>query len=289
MLPIEKQAKILDFEESPTTTSGNPKDFPTSFDMSPSTTNYVDSFVQYTKSKGYTKVGIFAGNDAYGEAISKSFNELAKKNGLTVTASVNYKTTALTYTATLATVQASHPQVLWADAYGAASGYTIAGLQKIGWTVPVLGDDSFSVSPPITTAPPTGSLGTDSEKNLQFQTVTAGVYKPRSQTPKNTQKMLDAMHKQGKPKASLLFGYEYDAIIMAAYAARAAHTMNTATKMAKEIVAQQKAGTVPTGLFKSYGYTAASHFCSVPLTSFSFIKPSKLITGQFGAPGSTAG
>ena len=55
------------------------------------------------------------------------------------------------------------------------------------------------------------------------------------------------------------------------------------------MVAQQKAKSVPTGLFPSYGYTATSHFATVPVKSFAFVKPTKLITGQFGAPGSTAG
>ncbi|HVX19967.1 MAG TPA: hypothetical protein VHB02_05035, partial [Acidimicrobiales bacterium] len=56
----------------------------------------------------------------------------------------------------------------------------------------------------------------------------------------------------------------------------------------KKVVAQQKAKAVPTGLFPSYGYTATSHFAKVPVSSFTFVKPTKLITGQFGAPGSTA-
>jgi branched-chain amino acid transport system substrate-binding protein len=43
-LPILTQAKVLDFNEAPTTTSGNPKMFPHSFDMSPSTTSYAAVF-----------------------------------------------------------------------------------------------------------------------------------------------------------------------------------------------------------------------------------------------------
>jgi branched-chain amino acid transport system substrate-binding protein len=289
LLPIAKQDKVLTFNQAPTTTSGKASAFPYNFDLSPSTTNYVRAFVSYTKGKGAKKVAIFAGNDAYGTAIGKSMNKEAKADGLTVTDSVNYKVTALTFTSTLSALQSSKPQLVWADAYGAPAGYMMQDLQKIGWTVPVLGDDSFSVSTPITTPPPTGNLGTSALKNLKFQTVTAGVYKPPSQTPKNTQTMLDAMKRNGSPKASLLFGYEYDAVLMGVYAARKAGTLTTAAKMAKQVVAQQKAHSVPTGLFPSYGYTTASHFATVPLSSFSFVKPSKLITGQFGAPGSTAG
>ena len=82
----------------------------------------------------------------------------------------------------------------------------------------------------------------------------------------------------------LLFGYEYDAVIMAAYAARSAGTTTTAAKLAKAIVAGQKKGNVPTGLFPSYGYTSTSHFATVPATSFAFVAPSKLVTGIFGSP-----
>lgn len=285
-LPVLTQAKVFSFNQSPTATSGTPKKFPYSFTLSPSTTNYVQSFVAYTKSKGYKTVGIVHGNDSYGTAIGAAMAKGAAAAGLKVTGNVAYKTTGLTYTATLSTLQAGKPQVLWADGYGAASGYLVQDIKKIGWTVPTLGDDSFSVSPPIVTAPPTGSLGTTILKNVQFQTVAAGVYTPPSKTPKNRQTMLNAMKRNGHPKASLLFGYEYDGVLMAGYAARAAHTMTTAAKLAKEVVAQQKSKAVPTGLFGSYGYTATSHFSKVPVATFTFVKPTKLITGQFGAPGS---
>ncbi|HEY1732850.1 MAG TPA: ABC transporter substrate-binding protein, partial [Acidimicrobiales bacterium] len=190
LLPIAKQDKVLSFNQAPTTTSGKASAFPYNFDLSPSATNYAQAFVAYTKGKGVKKVAIFAGNDAYGTTIGKSMNKEAKADGLTVTDSVNYKVTALTFTSTLSALQSSKPQLVWADAYGAPAGYMMQDLQKIGWTVPVLGDDSFSVSTPITTPPPTGNLGTSALKNLKFQTVTAGVYKPPSQTPKNTQTML---------------------------------------------------------------------------------------------------
>src|SRR6185437_15249141 len=148
-LPIAKAAKVLTFNQAPTTKSGKVSTFPYNFDMSPSTTNYVQSFIAYTKAQGIKSVGIFAGNDAYGTAIGASMNTLAKSAGLTVTKSVSYKTTGLTFTSTLSALQASKPQLLWADAYGAPGGYLMQDLQKIGWNVPVLGDDSFSVSTPI--------------------------------------------------------------------------------------------------------------------------------------------
>ena len=56
---------------------------------------------------------------------------------------------------------------------------------------------------------------------------------------------------------------------MAVYAARAANTLTTAAKLAKQVVAQQKSHSVPTGLFPSYGYTPASHFATVPVSAFS--------------------
>src|SRR6185437_7007603 len=229
-LPVATRAKILTFNDAPSETSGTPKVNPYNFDISPSTTNYVQSFVAYTKSKGIKKIGIFAGNDAYGTAIGASMNKAAKAAGLTVTDSVQYKVTGLTFTSTLAALQASKPQLLWADAYNAPAGYLLQDLQKIGWSVPVLGDDSFSVSTPITTEPPTGLLGTSAEKNLRFQTFKAAVWAPASKTPKNTKTMLAAMRRTGSPKASLLFGYDYDAVIMTAYAARSSKTLTTAGK-----------------------------------------------------------
>jgi branched-chain amino acid transport system substrate-binding protein len=221
-LPILAQAKVFSLNQSPTATSGTPKKFPYSFDLSPSTTNYVQSFISTAKAKGYKKIAVINGNDAYGTAIGASMVKLAKAAGLTITGETAYKTTGLTYTATLSGLQSGKPQVLWADGYGAASGYLMQDIKKIGWNVPVMADDSFSVSPPVVTPPPTGSLGTTIEKGITFQTVTAGVYTPPSKTPKNVATMLAAMKRNGHPKASLLFGYEYDGVLMAGYAARRA-------------------------------------------------------------------
>lgn len=287
-LPIVKQAHILMFNQAPTATSGKPSTNPTSFDLSPSTTNYVEGFVAYSKANHFKKIGIFHGNDSYGTAIGASMTKGAKAAGLTVVDNVQFKSTGLTYTPTLESLQGKKPDVVWVDGYGAPPSYTLQDIQKLGWNVPLIADDSYSVSPTIVATPPTGALGTSAEKNLKFETFAAGVYQPPSKTPKNVKTMLAAMRRQGSPKASLLFGYEYDAVIMAAYAARAANTTTTATKLSNEVVKQQNSKKKPpTGLFPTYGYTKKSHFATVPASSFSFVAPTKLVTGLFGTP--TAG
>jgi len=282
-LPILTRDKVISFNQAPTATSGKVSTNPYNFDVSPSTTNYVQGFISYTKSKGYTKVGIFHGNDAYGTAIGKSMTTLAKSAGLTVTANIAFKTTGLTYTATLETLEASKPQILWLDGYGAPPAYTLAGVKKLGWTIPMIADDSYSVSPTIVAAPPTGALGTTAEKNVKFETFNSGVYHSKAQTPKNTATMLAAMKRNGSPKSSLLFGYEYDAVILAVTAARQVGYGASAAAVAKDIVKQQKTHAAPTGLFPSYGYTSSSHFAVVPATSFAFTAPTPLTTGLFGA------
>lgn len=284
-LPILTRSKVLSFNQAPTATSGKPATNPYNFDISPGTTDYVKGFIAYTKAKGLTKVAIFHGNDAYGDTIGTSMTAGAKAAGLTVTDNIGFKTTGLTFTATLEKLQASKPQILWLDGYGAPPAYTLADIKKLGWTVPMIADDSYSVSPTIVAAPPTGALGTTAEKNLEFETFTAGVYHAKATTPKNTQVMLAAMKRNGSPKSSLLFGYEYDAVILTVNAARSAGFNASAAKVAKTIVKQQKTKPAPTGLFSSYGYTSMTHSANVPVSAFAFTAPTPLTTGLFGATG----
>ena len=255
--------------------------------MSPNTTNYVESFAPYVKAHTGKSIAIFHGNDAYGTTIAKSWVAASKQAGLKVTDTVSYKTTALTFHGHTRgdPVHAPGlplPRRLWpphrATCWRTCRSWV--GQCRCSLTT------RFSVSPTVTTGPPTGQLGTAAEKNLKFETFTSGVYRPITQEPKNVAVMLNAMKRQGTLKSSLLYGYWYDAIIMGSYAARAAKTTTTGPKLAKAIQ-NQKPGGPPTGVFPAYHYSAVSHSPNVPASSFELIKPSKLVNGLFGAPGAT--
>ena len=126
-LPILTSAKILSFNEAPTTTSGNPKMFPYNFDMSPSTTSYAAVFSPYVKAHGGKSVGILYGSNSYDVSINKAWVAAVKKTGLKLTDSVQYNNATLTMVAELETLQASHPDYLFADAYLAQAGYLVPG------------------------------------------------------------------------------------------------------------------------------------------------------------------
>ncbi len=168
-LPILAQNHIVSFNEAPTATSGDPTKFPENFDLSPSTPNYAAAFCPYVKAHGGKSVAILHGNDAYGDPLAQAEAAACKSDGVTVTGTQQFELTSLDMTPQLEALQSGHPDYLLLQAYGPPAGYVLQDIQKLGWNVPILGDDSVMVSPVITSPPPSGQLGSPTETNLKCE------------------------------------------------------------------------------------------------------------------------
>ena len=287
VLPILTQNKIISMNEAPTATSGQPSVDPYNFDLSPSTTNYAEAFCPYVKAKGGKSVAILHGNDAYGDPLALAMQAACTADGVTVTGVQQFATTSLDMTAQLEALKAGNPDYLLLQAYGAPAGYIMQDIQKIGWNVPILGDDSVSVSAVINEAPPTGFLGTSLLNNLLVQTFACTVYQPPAKQSAALNNMINGMKSFGPITTTLILAYMYDGVVLASYGAKSAKTTTNAAAIAKAIV-KLKPGGPPTGVFPAYHFTSASHSPNVAVSAFSFTKVTKVINGQFGAPGSGA-
>src|SRR5579871_6797236 len=254
VLPILNRNKILSFNQAPTTTSGNPTKFPYNFDLSPSVANDASAFCPYVKAHGGSSVAILHGNDPYGDALGAAMAQACHGEGVTVTATQQFELTALDMTPQLEALEASHPSYLLLQAYGPPAGYVLEGLQKLGWTVPVLGDDSVMVSPVVTSPPPSGQLGTATEANLKCEVFESTRYEANAPAPLTA--MIQGMKAQGPIPAPLTLASMYDGVILAASAATKAGTTTDAAAIARAVATGLDA---PTAVFATYHFSATSH------------------------------
>lgn len=277
-LPILTQNKVLYFNIGPTTDSANPKVNPYSFDLSASVPDYLNSFVAEAKTRGYKKIGILHGSSAYGELFGAKAKDMYAAAGFTVTGDEGYDNAALDMTAQLSALRAGNPDVLVLDAYGAPLGYVLQSLQKLGWGVPIMGNSSVAATGLIATEAPAGVLGTDQVKNLTMQVYSSTQYDPKATLVNNA---VTRMLAAGPIKSSLILAYNYDSVFLLKAAAESAKTVDDPDALVKALIdpaVQKAAGTAILG---KYGFTADVHAPNLAPTEFSFIKPGKLVNGQF--------
>jgi branched-chain amino acid transport system substrate-binding protein len=276
VLPILKANNILSFNIGPTSNSATA--FPLNFDLSPGPADYIKGFIATMQADGYKKIGIIHGSDAYGTFLGQQFQSDFTSAGFTVTSNQEYSVTALSMTAQLQAIEATKPDVLVMDAYGAPVGYILKSLQLLGWNIPILADNSVSATGLIATPAPGGLEGTSLVKNLKMQVFKSTVYTP-SDTLVNT--AVSAMASLGKIQASLILGYNYDAFPLVAAAAAAAHSIAPAA-IATELVNPSVLASAHTAILSLYNFTAADHAPQAAADQFAFVAPSVLVNGQFG-------
>lgn len=276
-LPILKQNNILSFNIGPTETSGDPKQFPLNFDLSPSAGDQIEAYLPYFEDKGFKKVGVLHGSSSYGEVFAKSSEEIFTKGGLDVTANEEYDIAALDMSSQLSAIRDTNPDVLVLDAYGAPLGYVLKGLDKLGWDIPVIGNTSVSATGIISTEPPSGVLGTPVVKNLVMQTYRSTKF---DAADTNVVEAVKTMKGIGAIKATLILAYNYDALPLVAAAAEKAGSAD-AKELAKALADPSVQEAADTAILKKYNFTADDHAPNPDADEFAFIAPSKLKDGQF--------
>lgn len=274
---ILKQAGIMSFNLGPTADSSNPSKFPLNFDVAVPAAEQLKAYVPYFKSKGYTKIAILHGNSAYGETYGSSAASVFGQAGLKVTANKEYDVTSLDMTPQLQAVQASNPDAMVVDAYGAPLGYILKDVVKLGWNVPMIGDTSVSATNLTGLTPPDGLVGTPEVKNLVMEVLASVKYDPSASKVNDAVK---GMLKYGPIKASLVLAPTFDALPMVAAAAKAANSTDPA-KIAKKLEDAQVTKDAATAMLYPYSYSASSHAPSDVSTNYTFIAPSVIKNGQF--------
>lgn len=276
-LPILNQNHILSMNIGPTATSSDASKFSLNFDIAAGASAQLSAYKPYFTEKGYTSVAILHGNSAYGESYGTTAESALEADGFTVTANKEYDVTALDMTAQLQALQATKPDVLVIDAYGAPLGYVLKGVAKLGWDVPMIGNTSVSATNLTGMLPPEGLVGTDEVKNLVMQVPKAAVY-DASNTAVND--AVQGMLKHGELKTSLVLASNYDALPLVVAAADAAKSTDGAA-IAKKLSDPSVLGNAGTVIFSDYGFTADDHQPQNVASDYVFIAPSELKNGQF--------
>lgn len=277
-LPILTSNHILSFNIGPTTDSSDASKFPYNFDLSPGPPDYAKAFIPAIKAAGYKTVGIIHGNDAYGTAVGQDFQSAFSTAGIDVTSNQAYDVTALDMTAQLQAVEATKPDALIMDGFGAPVGYMLQDLQRLGWNVPILADNSVAVTGLVFTAPPTGFEGSDLVKNLKMQVFTSTVY---SSSDTAVNKVVSAMAAFGTITAPLILAYDYDGLPLIAAAAKYAHSTDPSV-LAKALTNPAAIAGARTIVLSGYHFTASNHSPQPAPSELTFIAPSLLVNGQYG-------
>lgn len=287
VLPILTQNKVLSFNVASTPNSDDGAKFPYNFDLATSPADDAAAFCPYAKGQGYSKVAVIYGDDAYGSTLGPAIASKCKAAGLTITDVAKYDPTSLDITPQLLQLKSGHPDALLMEGYGAPVGYVLKGARKIGFDVPILGDLATAATDTVTTSPPSGLLGQPEESKLRVEVFKSTRYAPAAQQWPGLNSMIKALKAQGKIPASLVLAYTYDGVELLAQGAKSAHTSSDPAAIAKAIVGLHGKGGLNTGVFEKYYFTASDHSPQEPPSAFTFATPTKLIDGQYGAPGST--
>lgn len=276
-LPILTQEKILSFNIGPTATSGDPASNPYNFDLSASVSDYLGGFVAELTSRGYKSIAIIHGSSAYSESFGKTAEEIFTGAGFTVTGNEGFDNAALDMTPQLATLQDGNPDVLVLDAYGAPLGYVLQGIQKLGWDIPIMADNSVSATGLVSKEAPDGVLGTDQVKNLTMQVFLSTKYDESNQALNDAvQYMLAA----GPIKSTLINAYNFDSMPLLKAAAEKANSLD-AEALAEAMIDPSVQETAKTVIQQRYNFTADSHTPHTAPDDLIFISPGPLVNGQF--------
>lgn len=277
-LPLISQAGILSFNIGPIANSADPSKMPLNFDLSPGPTDYLKGYVGYLKDKGYKSVGILHGSSSYGELFGKLTQETLTSNGFTVTDNEAYDVAALDMTPQLSAIQAGKPDALIVDAYGAPIGYILQGIDKLGWDVPIVANNSVAASPIAGKLPPDGVVGTPQAANLVMEVFNSTKYDPAATGVNDA---LKTMLSVGPIKASLILAYNYDVFPLIKAAAEKAGSLDDPKAIAAALEDASVTASAKTVILTRYGFTPQSHSPNVGGDEFQFIQPSELKNGQY--------
>jgi branched-chain amino acid transport system substrate-binding protein len=285
VLPMSNQNKIVALNFAQTPDSGNPAKFPYSFDLAPSTASIGAAFCTQLKSMNVRSFAIIRNDTPFANAETDAVSTQCQADGLTLVGAEKFAPATLDVTPQLSALQAKNPEVLVFFAYGAPSGYVLQGVNRLGWDVPLLGDGAVIASAVVNSPPPAGMLDTEFEKNLKAMAYASTVY--RADQPQAITDMINGMKAAGGIPAPLTVAYAHDAVVLAAAGAEAAGTTTDGAKIASAIESLPPGGPT-TAVFTSYVFSSTVHSANPDPAEFAFIKPTRLVDGQFGNPAATS-
>ena len=137
--PLLTKNKILSLGNTGDESLADGAKYPYLFHISPVISVEASSLIGYIKSKGYKNVGIFTGDEGYGQSIQGLYSQALTKAGIT-NESVTYSASSLDLTAPLEKLESSNPDVILFEGLGPAPARIIQAREKAGIGTPLLGE-----------------------------------------------------------------------------------------------------------------------------------------------------
>lgn len=279
-VPIANAAKIVSIGTPNDSSLNNPAKYPYNFLIAPAATGPAQSLMNYVKSKGWTHLAMISSSDAYGASVAQATQAAAAKNDVTLT-TATYNDSDLDVTAQLEQLQASHPQALFMQSFGAPAGIILQDRAKLKWTIPTIGDLTTSTTPLVAT------IGPAYTKNVMLQI--NSVEKYQANQPASVTRYINAL-KAITPVTTVLTttSYQYDAVMVVAQAAKQAKSINSSA-IVRAMEHLKQPANPPWVTLKTYVYTHSAHAPAASPSNWIYTAPTSLVNGQYGAPGSHPG
>jgi len=275
LVPITQQAGILAGGGLQEASLDNPSKYPLFFSTAAVQATVAAGIAHGIKAGGYKRVGIITSADAFGNSQAAAVEPALKAAGLTVTAVESFPDATTNVEPELQQLQATKPDAVFFEAYGAPAGYLLSSLQKVGWDVPMFGGVGASSSN-LATLVPASAL-----TKVKVLVYPDGKYLPPSKRTPSFNKFLSALKSFGpitQPLASA--SVQYDVLQLVNQAAKQAKSISPKA-VAKALEHLKAPKTPPWVTYNDYGYTATQHFASPPVTTFIFVKAGPLVTGMY--------
>jgi branched-chain amino acid transport system substrate-binding protein len=276
LLPILARDGILSIACTGAEQISTPSKYPLSFGGSFRPLDAPNSEATFLKSKGYTNIGVFNADDAYGTDWYSNISVALKDAGLKFT-DVSYDPTAIDLSPELGKLEGDHPDAILAEGFGAPVGAIFSARLKLGdLKTPFIADNTISSGDVWTTVNDPTVL-----QNTYMQAYAVGVDTPSNTSRPAVQNLLSSVKKLGAISASLsLYALNWD-IVQTAKAAIVESNSTNPTQVAAAMLnlkssdAQwaQNGGAAP-------GYTSSEHFAAATAQNYTFVSAGPLVDGM---------
>jgi len=252
LLPVLARDKILaiaDADPGNELSARASARFPEQFAEASSTFAPDVNAARWFKEHGYTKIGIAEEQIDYAVGETPTMVQALNQYGISHSVA-SFSASATDVTPEISALKSSGAQAIFLEGVGPAVGYALASRAKLGWSIPVVGDNAASALDPTTLAP-----------ESELHDVYLATFRPNSTMSSNTEGVHLLLH-AGLPQGSLLnvMGDGWDPVILAATAARQSGSLDSLTLANALTHLAPRSATNPLFvMFGKYGFTANDH------------------------------
>jgi len=139
VLPLVNKKELLSITDCSVQGTANPKYNPFTFETAYTGGGIDAAAGKYmVEEKGYKKIALITDNTAYGTSAKENLESAASEAGGEVVDTEQVGLEEVNFSSAIQRAEASHPDALMVDLYGAAMGHFMNDLETSGWKVPTV-------------------------------------------------------------------------------------------------------------------------------------------------------